>query len=59
MTAREIAGLIGAIGGFFLTLTAYGWLGFKQKELPQTPIWSQMKVIGPLILLIGLIRLLF
>lgn len=56
MTAREIAGLIGAIGGVYLTLTAYGWL--PMAEQPDTLIWRRMKIIGPLILIIGLIRLL-
>jgi hypothetical protein len=57
MTAREVAGLIGTLGGLYLTLAAYGFVGFNKTEHPPTLIWSQMKIIGPLILLIGLIRL--
>jgi hypothetical protein len=58
MSGRQIWDLLWIAGGVYLVLSAYGWLPGRPKD-PEHPLVKQAKVVGVLVIMLGLFSFLF
>ncbi len=57
MSGYRVTELVLIAGGAYLVLSAYGWLPGRPKD-PKHPLVKQAKILGIIVLLLGMLKLL-